>query len=78
MGVMECDRRGCESVMCNRHSHTYGYICNDCFNELVSLGVRVDISEFMDSPASGGNERDFAEAYFNEVFPDRDMGWQDE
>ena len=35
MGVLECDRIGCENIMCDRYSHEYGYICNDCFDEMV-------------------------------------------
>jgi hypothetical protein len=44
---MACDRTGCEGIMCDRHSSDYGYICNDCFNELVGLGHSVNIEEFM-------------------------------
>jgi len=49
MSVLNCNRRRCENIMCNRYSHTYGYICNECFEELVSLGPFVDIHSFMDS-----------------------------
>ena len=36
--------------MCDRYSYNYGYICNDCFDEL--SGVRVyDVQEFMDTAA---------------------------
>jgi len=71
MSVLECSRNGCDHIMCDRHSSTYGYICDNCFNELVSLGPRVDIAEFMNSPASNEFERDAAEAYFNAIFKDR-------
>ena len=49
MGVMGCFRSGCERIMCYRYSHDYGYICDDCFDELVSLGINADIRQFMDS-----------------------------
>ena len=34
MSVLECSRKGCEHIMCDRYSSTYGYICNECFTEL--------------------------------------------
>lgn len=34
MGVMECDRAGCDQIMCKRYSYDYGYICSYCFQEL--------------------------------------------
>ena len=34
MGVKKCDRVGCENIMCDRHSTTYGYICEECFEEM--------------------------------------------
>jgi len=48
MSVLACDRRGCANIMCDRYSHTYGYICNDCFEELVALGMGADIRCFME------------------------------
>ena len=52
MGVLQCDRYGCENVMCDRLSHKHGYICNDCFDELVTLGADANIIEFMNSEAN--------------------------
>jgi protein-arginine kinase activator protein McsA len=37
MGVMACDRNGCENIMCDRLLElkvTQKYICNECFEEL--------------------------------------------
>lgn len=48
MGVMECDRKGCENIMCDRYSSTYGYLCHDCFEEMEQR--RVDIATFMATP----------------------------
>ena len=48
MSVLECRRNGCERIMCNRYSHTYGYICWECFNELKSSGM--SIQNFMNTP----------------------------
>ena len=64
MGVMACDRRGCENIMCNRLILDGSkYVCGDCGEELDSLPqtaewsermtaseVRSAIEEFMDTP----------------------------
>ena len=34
MGVMNCYRKGCDNIMCDRHSDEYGYICYECNKEL--------------------------------------------
>jgi hypothetical protein len=47
MGVMECNRKGCGEIMCKRYSAIHGYICEDCFSEL--LNSILDVSVFMDS-----------------------------
>ena len=38
MSVLACDRNGCDNVMCDRLSHEYGYICHECFKDLVNSG----------------------------------------
>ena len=48
MGVILCNRLKCKNILCERLSIKYGPICNDCFAELVSYGVDVDIGKFMD------------------------------
>jgi hypothetical protein len=68
MSVLACSRRGCPSVMCDRLSHKHGYICHECFEELVALGVKTDIDEFLDSPRKDAN-KDAARAYFETIFP---------
>lgn len=48
MGVMRCNRKGCDRIMCDRYSSEHGYICNDCFEE---LGMRAtNIYFFMHAP----------------------------
>ena len=49
MGVLSCDRNGCENIMCDYYSYEYGYICWECRNELITKGP-CDIKDFMDSP----------------------------
>ena len=48
MGVLACDRKGCENIMCDRHSQKFGYICNSCFEELLQSNI-IDIDAFMNS-----------------------------
>jgi hypothetical protein len=55
MGVMECDRIGCDSIMCHKISDCHGYICHECFEELKDFmiteikrsGVIPSITTFM-------------------------------
>ena len=50
MSVLACDRRGCENIMCQRLSRQFGYICWECFEELVELGITANIAVFMGTP----------------------------
>lgn len=68
MSVLACNREKCENVMCDRFSHTHGYICNDCFKELVSLGPQKNIGIFMKSEPNKSSRNTSLE-YFNDVFP---------
>ena len=49
MGVMACSRRDCENILCDRYSTDHGYICNECFEELVNNNV-LDIDNFVQTP----------------------------
>jgi len=71
MGVMGCSRNGCDSVMCDRYSHKYGYICDECFEELYALQQIPDIEKFMMSLKKkwSSNERQLMEDYLNNEFP---------
>jgi hypothetical protein len=55
--------------MCNRYSIEYGYLCDECFQELVSKGIDTDIDEFMSSekPEQPVVYED-AYAKFNDIF----------
>ena len=46
MSVLSCSRGGCENIMCDRYSYRYGYICNECFSEMVALRPE-SIADFM-------------------------------
>jgi hypothetical protein len=70
MGVRECFRANCDNVLCDRYSDVYGYLCYDCFEELIVYGPNTSLKWFM----SGGKLTDRtedAEAKFDAIFPDR-------
>jgi len=54
--------------MCDRYHYEYGYICDECFNELVSLGVHQDIDEFMQARNYNSPPFDVAYQHFNNIF----------
>lgn len=69
MGVLECNRSGCGNIMCDRLSHEYGYLCNECFDDLVESGAETNIGRFMDSLKSDPNSKNEAIARFDVAFP---------
>ncbi len=52
MGVLACFRKDCQNIMCDRLSSTYGYICNECFEELIEAckerSTIISISQFIE------------------------------
>ena len=64
MSVMECRRKGCENILCDRYSDDYGYICDGCFREL-SEGQFTDIDLFM----SGEAKVNPVKFDYNSIFP---------
>lgn len=67
MGVLACNRKGCDNIMCDRYSYAYGYICNDCFDELVNSGSMTHIDNFMETVKKSGTPEE-ALARYNRVF----------
>ena len=51
MGVMKCNRKGCDNILCKSYNPQTGYICNDCLNEMKEsqkqLGKDFTILDFM-------------------------------
>lgn len=45
MGLMICNRKGCYRVMCDLYSHKFGYICSNCYHELIES--KMEIKDFM-------------------------------
>mgnify|MGYP003965277447 FL=1 len=73
MSVLSCNRRGCSNIMCDRHNHKHGYICDECFKELVSLRI-FRVHEFMASHKGSqlfGQGVDFNKL-MDEVFPNKE------
>jgi len=69
MSVLSCSRRGCSNVMCRRLSPVHGYICDECFEELIALGPEANIKNFMlGNKVDRGTEKE-ARARFNAAFP---------
>lgn len=66
MGVLRCNRRGCENIMCDRYSNEYGYICSNCFEELLKQ-PDTSIAQFMNSEKPKF-DFDIWECYCNSVF----------
>lgn len=69
MGVLACDRKGCENIMCDHFSFKYGYICNECFYELKSKPW-ISIRNFMSTQkeVSYKEHSDSWEDYINSIF----------
>lgn len=81
MGVLACSRSDCDNIMCELISDEYGYICNECFEELkeflVYRGTVNDtegnclIKEFMESPKTHERSSSLAgkmEDFLSEIF----------
>jgi len=52
--------------MCDRYSFEYGYICDECFEELTYKNYRTDVGEFMASK----KQKDVSSyKVFNQIFP---------
>lgn len=74
MGVLTCNRAQCRNTMCDRHSHEYGYICDECFQELVDFGIGASIEYFMktEKPRYTNDWKESSLIFFNEIFPGKD------
>jgi hypothetical protein len=65
MGVRGCDRKDCIEILCDLYSNKYGYICDECFEELINTGAETNIETFMKSNKINIKE---AEARYSAVF----------
>jgi len=62
MGVMECNRKDCNNIMCDNHSKITGYICNECKQELEESypACIEDVKMFMESSKNNRNSKEFS------------------
>lgn len=69
MSILACGRKGCENIMCDRYSTRYGYICDECFEELVNS--KLNIVYFMQTPKNFNNNEFIRSEYEKEfVIPE--------
>ena len=74
MGVLPCIRNNCDNIMCDRYSTEYGYLCWECFNELISSSIILGdegIRNFLSTYKSKTNQ-DLCRVYYNEIFKERE------
>ena len=74
MGVLACDRQDCENIMCDYISHTYGYLCYSCMQELKAASGALTIQQFMNTPAMSGGRSYEWENYVESEFKSRYEG----
>lgn len=72
MGVKTCYRGNCNNILCECYSPEHGYICGECFEELVQRGPQADIGEFMRTQKPPENSEKAARARFEVEFPVRE------
>ena len=56
MSVLACNRAGCENIMCEIYSPDFGYICRDCYGELVNI---------LENAGEGANYYELTEAFMD-------------
>lgn len=77
MSVLSCQRKGCRSIMCDRYSYQHGYLCHDCFDELVDyiaanggMATGELIQTFIRTPTSNNTiDRNKIWEQCSEIFP---------
>jgi hypothetical protein len=79
MSIKGCFRKGCENIMCDMYSTQFGYICPECFEELITFpqaGINfVEIRRFMDTDKRDVHvdSRVFNRAFAQGVFRDGEV-----
>lgn len=73
MGVLECNRAGCDSIMCDNYNSHHGYLCNSCKTELKDNPMMIDI--FMKTPKlEKGFDKEGWDWYIDTVFSNQGIG----
>lgn len=60
MGVLACNRNGCDKIMCDHYSAEHGYLCDECLSELKGKVGELTIAEFMESPKGEDKRNELA------------------
>jgi hypothetical protein len=68
MGVMPCHRGNCTNILCDRYSSKFGYICNECFEELVASKT-LDVAAFMKTDPDT-ELPSFHRDWYEDIFPE--------
>lgn len=69
MSVLQCNRKGCKNIMCDRCSNEYGYICNECFIELINSRI-TNLKSFMKTEKPEYLKYAFDHVnFYNKIFP---------
>lgn len=53
---MPCSKKDCDSILCDRHGDSYGYVCNSCFDEMEEAqdhDPEFTISKFLATSVNG-------------------------
>lgn len=73
MGVLACDRKNCENIMCDRYSPEHGYICGECFEELIDSEMFITIFMQTEREPKSGLLKVDRRKYIEEAFPLRSI-----
>ena len=68
MGVRNCSRMNCQRILCDRYSDTFGYVCDNCFEELVEMGPLSNIDHLMGHQQKNGLPEKVSRDYFSKIF----------
>lgn len=72
MGVSRCSKSGCDSVMCDRYSREYGYLCSECFQSLVDSGMDVELFLFIPKKRKPEPRANLYE-FYDSIFPQKEL-----
>lgn len=67
MSVLQCSRQDCRAISCERYSHHYGYICEECFEELCITNPD-SLYEWMSEPKEHGYNHLNVQLYYEDIF----------
>lgn len=68
MKVVWCNRKGCTSALCSSYSQKYGYICDECLDELCKQHPDVSIEQFMNTKKQTTLQKQKTAEQFRKLF----------